>query len=385
MKLPQRARLVRIVHITPSFAPAWRYGGPIYTVLQLCGQLARGGCDVRVLTTDADGPRAVLDVPKAREVDMAQRLRVRYCRRQMPDAVSAGLLRYLPSYVRWADVVHLTGVYSFTTIPTLLACRVLRKPLVWSPRGALQRWAGTTRPRARAIWEAVCRAVAAKRVLLHVTSKEEAAESCDHLGGVPAVIIPNGVEIPDNVVHTRPGAVRRLLFLGRLHPKKGIENLLAACRLLSDRGHQYTLTIAGAGDGAYDASIGRKIEELGLRQAKMIGEVIGDAKRRAFEEADVVVVPSHTENFCVVVAEALAHGIPVIASKGTPWAEVEQVGCGLWVDNDPANLAEAVERASRMPLEEMGHRGRRWMIEQFAWDKISARMLECYSSLACIQ
>lgn len=313
---------------------------------------------------------------------MADRLRVRYCRRLMPQTVSAMFLRELPRYVRWADVVNLSAVYSFPTISTLLACKILHRPVIWSPHGALQRWGRTTRPRVKTLWERICRIAAPEKLLLHVTSEEEARESMARLPGIQAVIIPYGVDIPEKIEHTQRKEAPRLLYLGRLHPKKGIENLLAACKLANERGLQYTLTIAGTGDGPYEASLRGEIARLALsHQATMVGEVIGDAKRQLFENADVVVVPSHTENFCMVVAEALAHEVPVIASKGTPWAKLEDVGCGLWVDNDPASLAGAIERAYHMPLGEMGQRGRRWMVEQFSSETFAAKMLECYNTL----
>ncbi|MGD0074005.1 MAG: glycosyltransferase [Candidatus Binataceae bacterium] len=373
---------MKILHVVPSFAPAWRYGGPINTVLQLCRQMARSGCEVRVLTTDANGPDAVLDIPTSREIETADGLRVRYCARLMPESVSMRLLRELPRYLRWADVVHLTAVYSFPTIPTLLACKLMDKPVVWSPRGSLQRWEGTRRSLLKTMWERICRAVAPRRLRLHVTSEEENRESTSRLPGIQTVIIPNGVEIPDESRHTERKEALRLLYIGRINPKKGIENLLAAFKLLNGHGPQYKLTIAGTGDGPYEASIRGEIARLALsHQAKMIGQVIGDAKHEAFENADVVVVPSHVENFCMVIAEALAHGVPVIASKGTPWAGVESVGCGLWVDNDPPSLADAIERINHMPLDDMGQRGRRWMVQQFSWETIAAKMLECYASL----
>jgi glycosyltransferase involved in cell wall biosynthesis len=83
----------------------------------------------------------------------------------------------------------------------------------------------------------------------------------------------------------------------------------------------------------------------------------------------------------MVVAEALAHGVPVIASKGTPWSGVEAHGCGLWVENDPAALAAAIERMSRMPLGEMGERGHRWMEEEFTWETVAREMLRLYGKL----
>jgi glycosyltransferase involved in cell wall biosynthesis len=109
--------------------------------------------------------------------------------------------------------------------------------------------------------------------------------------------------------------------------------------------------------------------------------VRGQAKADLFAASDLAVFPSHTENFAMVVAEALAHGIPVIASKGTPWSGVEAHGCGLWVENDPATLAAAIARIRCMPLGEMGERGRRWMEEEFAWETVAREMLRLYGKL----
>jgi glycosyltransferase involved in cell wall biosynthesis len=113
----------------------------------------------------------------------------------------------------------------------------------------------------------------------------------------------------------------------------------------------------------------------------MIGSLSGQAKASFFESADLLVAPSYTENFALVVAEALAHGVPVIASKGTPWRRVEEVGCGLWVDNSPESLAAAITQISRMPLREMGIRGRDWMRKEFSWDQAASRMVQLYQSM----
>jgi glycosyltransferase involved in cell wall biosynthesis len=124
-----------------------------------------------------------------------------------------------------------------------------------------------------------------------------------------------------------------------------------------------------------------KIAALDLAgEVDMIGAVYGKAKEALFGGAAIVVVPSHTENFALVVAEALAHGVPVIASKGTPWQKLEENGCGLWVDNHAASLANAIERMARMPLAEMSRRGRDWMAREFSWQVRAAEMMELYQS-----
>jgi glycosyltransferase involved in cell wall biosynthesis len=372
--------LVKILHVTPAFYPAHVYGGPIESVYQLCRQLVRNGCEVRVLTTNANGSHKILDVQKGEPVEVVQDLYVHYCQRIIPHSVSPELLRRLLPYIRWADVVHLTSVYSFPTIPTLLACKILDKPLIWSPRGAFQRWEGSTRIQVKTVWEWGCRMGAPKQLLLHVTSKEEAQESQEHFPGAKTAIIPNGVEIPEAVAHKDGNSTLRLLFLGRLHPKKGIENLLAACKILDSSSQiPWSLTIAGSGDRDYTETLEARLEELALSQkVQMVGLVVEEAKQRVYENADIAIFPSYTENFGIVIAEALAHSVPVIASKGTPWNRVEEIRCGLWVDNHPESLAKAIEQISQMPLREMGHRGREWMQREFGWSIRAKEMIQYY-------
>ena len=113
----------------------------------------------------------------------------------------------------------------------------------------------------------------------------------------------------------------------------------------------------------------------------MVGELTGEAKEALFREADVLVVPSYTENFGLVVPEALLREVPVIAGKGTPWERLEEMSCGLWVENDPDSLVEAIERMSRLPLQEMGKRGRAWVQNEFDPNRIGTCMLDCYCRL----
>jgi glycosyltransferase involved in cell wall biosynthesis len=372
---------VNVLHVAPSFYPAHVYGGPTRSVYELCGNLARKGCDVRVLTTDANGPDAVLDVDTNQEADM-DGFRVRYCHRIKDVSISPTLLRLLPHYIRWADVVHLTAVFSFPTIPTLLASRMLGKPVVWSPRGMLQRWQGTTHPTLKTIWERACGFAAPRSLVLHTTSEAEREESMARLPGVEMVVIPNGIEVPDQTAQVNGHKILRLLFIGRLHPKKGIENLLEAYRLLNGSlSVPVSLTIAGAGDPAYTRNLSERIAQSGLAgQIQMTGEVLGTDKENTFINADVVVVPSHTENFAMVVAEALSYGLPVIASTGTPWQRLMEMECGLWVDNRPESLAAAIKEISRMPLREMGLKGQAWMRKEFAGEVTAKKMMAVYES-----
>jgi glycosyltransferase involved in cell wall biosynthesis len=197
------------------------------------------------------------------------------------------------------------------------------------------------------------------------------------------MIVPNGVNVPNALPERNwlPDGRLRLMYLGRLSPKKGIENLLHAIDIIDDP--TVSFTIFGEGDIAYSASLNELAARLGLlgKSVFFAGKVNGESKTAAFYNADVCVVPSHTENFCMVVAEALAHGLPVVASHGTPWAEIEVNRCGLWVDNNPASLAKAIVQIRAMELPKMGSCGRTWMIREFSWSPIAEEMMEIYRSL----
>ena len=176
-----------------------------------------------------------------------------------------------------------------------------------------------------------------------------------------------------------PDGCFRLLYIGRLNPKKGIENLLHALKLLNGR---ETLSICGGGATGYVASLERLVHDLGLDQrVSFRGHIEGAEKSEAFWNADVCIVPSFTENFGMVVAEALAHAVPVVVSRGAPWRGVLEHGCGLWVDNDPATLADAITAMRDRDLQAMGQSGRRWMELEFSWPSVAAAMRGLYQRL----
>jgi glycosyltransferase involved in cell wall biosynthesis len=177
--------------------------------------------------------------------------------------------------------------------------------------------------------------------------------------------------------------VLRFVFLGRLHPIKGIENLIDAfARFSAAPGRRASLVVAGGGDPAYVSSLAARARDLGVAdRVSMPGSVDEPAKRDLFARSDVLVVPSFRESFGIVVAEALAHEVPVIAARGTPWKRLEDEGAGLWVDNDPASLAAAMDRIAGMPLAEMGRRGRAWAVRELSWDLAAERTTALYGRL----
>jgi len=388
---------MKILHITPAYYPATYWGGPIFTVYHINNALARiPGVELKVLTTDAAGPRGS-DRLSENEKCGPFSCEVIFTRRIASDSVSPGLLRKLPKWIRWADVVHLTATFSFPTIPTLFLCRMYGKPVVWSLRGALlddqnrHRYDPQTEIKrgVKAAWLKICgRFIQPERVAIHVTTEQEREAVVKVYPKADYAVVPNGVEVPETLSVKNawlPDEKLRLIFIGRLTPKKGIENLLRAVAKIEMPVslNVYGTSTVGQGGKNYGENLVSLAKELGILNKKVHfrGHVDGEAKTRAFMEADVCVVPSYSENFCIVVAEALAMGVPVIVSNRLAWNEVARRGCGLVVGNDPDSLTEAIDKIRSMELSKMGRLGWRWMKEDFGWDFIAKQMFELYQDI----
>ena len=369
---------MKILHVSPSFYPATFWGGPIFSTKAICDGIATmPDFSLRVLTTDAAG-LAVSD--RVRRVPMGHP--VHYAYRIAGHSVAPGVLGHLPAAVLWADVVHLTGTYSFATLPTLALARGLGRPVVWSPRGALQAtqdWPDAPRKTAKRLFERAAQKLRPKGCVLHVTAAMEAAQSVVRLPDIRTAVIPNCVSIPPLVGRIfRPGGALRLMYLGRLHPKKGIDQLIAAMGRLPD---YVTLDIYGSGDAAYEATLRATAAEYGTR-IRFHGPVQNAAKALAFARADLFVLPSHSENFGIVVAEALAHGLPVLTTTATPWRRLDLIGAGACIDPLQDDLAGAIARLGAGDLAGMGAYGRDWMIRDFSSEVMVARFAALYRSLA---
>lgn len=218
---------------------------------------------------------------------------------------------------------------------------------------------------------------------LFIATAESEYRSIRVLGLRQAVaVIPNGVEfpLPDSLAIHRPATpIRTVLFLSRVHPKKGLFNLLQAWHEVNPI--NWRLAIVGPDEGGHSAELQKKARELGIAGAvEFVSAVDGEEKARRYAGADVFVLPTFSENFGVVVAEALAHGLPVITTSGAPWADLVTHRCGWWVDIGVEPLAEALREAISLSDEErraMGMRGRTY-VQRYNWDDIARQTIDVY-------
>lgn len=377
--------VISILHVIPNFYPATKWGGPVFSTKAICDGVASfEGVEIKVITTDAAGPDLNDTLPlKDRTIIMPEGYKATYFKRVLASSISPSLMAALPKAIRAADIVHLTSAYSSPVLPTLALAKIIGRPVVWSPRGAIQatdQWADAPRKMLKRIFEAIARQIAPADMVLHVTAQSEAEATERRMPGLCLAIIPNSVSLPPLVVTSerewRPQGRLRLLFLSRVHKKKGLEVLLDSLTQLPP---YVELDIYGTGEQDYIAELKSKVRGLGLAErVRFKGHVDGDNKTAAFRNADLFVLPSYSENFGIVVAEALAHGVPTLTTYSTPWGRLAEQGCGDCIPLDERALMVAIEKLAQADLKAMGLRGRAWMEEEFSQEKTGIAMLKLY-------
>ena len=282
------------------------------------------------------------------------------------------------------DVVHVNccwhPYFGYAVIWARRAgCRV-----VLSPHGMLEPWIMKRHYWTRKVPSLLLyqRRAVREAALLHATAEQE-REHLLQLGWNQNVrVIANGIDVKQIGVKTDWRPSRRVLFLSRIHPKKGIEYLLEAFAAMPS---DYVLQIAGEGEEAYVGGLRRLSHDLGIEaRVEWQGGVYGPRKWELLRQADLFVLPTHSENFGIVVAEALASGTPVITTQGTPWEVLQTERCGWWIEVGTEPLAHALQQfvaTSEAELRTMGLRGRRVVEERFATDAVVQQFVEMYRML----
>ena len=262
--------------------------------------------------------------------------------------------------------------------------------LVIAPRGTLTPWAlAQGRIQKWIAWNLLGqrRALFAAD-LIHATSQAE-HEDIRRIGIKASVaIIPNGIDIPEETSTAPPNPLMtNVLFLSRIHPTKGIELLLKAWKevMKASANKKLQLNIVGPEyRPGYILELKQQASDLGLSNVSFPGPFYGKEKQAAYQKADLFVLPTHSENFGLVVGEALASGTPAIVTKGAPWSGLTKNKCGWWIDRNVPSLAAALLEAVNLEKErltEMGQRGRQWVAKEFSWEELAENMIQCYQWL----
>ncbi len=331
------------------------------------------------------------------------------------------------------DVIHLHGGWHPVLFFAARVARRVKIPLLLSLHGSLRPavMEGDRRWKKRLAWLAYQRRLVEMANVIHVSTDAEQQDLARFGFDKPGVVVPSAVSVEgvlggadkDALAQRWPECAgkRCVLFLSRIHPLKGLDVLVAAWARLAGEFPDWHVLIAGPDEGGYAGKLQRRVRQTGLAtRVTCCGPLYGADKMCALQSADLFVLPTRSENFGLVVAEALAVGVPVITTKGAPWEEllgqegsnvpsestnvqgdsqvvpgssfilhpssfVPHGRCGWWIDLGVDSLTSALREAMGLTAKErraMGENGRRLVQKKYAWPALVQRMGDVYARLA---
>jgi glycosyltransferase involved in cell wall biosynthesis len=385
-----------VAHIIPYLAA--RYGGPPAVALGLGRAHRRLGGRVSWWATANESERRELGCLEPE---------VRLFPRTFPQRWyrASGLAAQLRAEGADFDLFHLHQFWDYPVYAGVRVAGRLGKPIVITPHGVFSHRWGLKALKKQAYLATIGRYIWRRCSCLHATAAPE-VEAFRRAGyGGPVVVVPPGVEARQfdrlaqagkaDVLWPRLRGRRVVCFVGRLHRVKGLEHLVAAWRQvvrgrrgagarigLAGTRQDAILVVAGPTDNRESKGI-RELAEATVPSESILftGMVTEEAKAALLARADLLVLPSERESFGLVVLEALACGTPVVATTGTPWSVLSEVGAGYWVEPQAEALAVAMCRILDLPEAErraMGERGRRLVLDRYTWDIAARKMLTVY-------
>jgi glycosyltransferase involved in cell wall biosynthesis len=357
-------------------------GGPVRAIIDLSTKLAERGHEVRIITqSDPDAPEQWRSNPEHNPHTvpiggiplMGFRL-------------SAEQKKKVTETLQWADVVHAHGIWTPQAMRVTKVARAMHKPYVISLRGMLDDWCmDQRRTKKLAYLKLGGSRMLNRAALIHSTAEGELMQSKKWFPGSEGVVIPNLLNLQPFEQMPDPQIARDafpffdtgdpvLLYLSRIHYKKGIEHLIEAIKILRDEGLPHRLLIAGDGDKDYESRLRALTKTHGLEDhVAFLGLVVGDEKIALYQAADLFVLPTSQENFGFVIYEALAAGTTVLTTKGVDtWPELESQAQATICEQRDASIASAIKGLTSDPsaLAEKGRVGRQWIFDQMHPDRI---------------
>lgn len=367
-----------ITHVVAGLAEA--AGGPSRSVVGLVDSLAKQpDLAVSLIAQGGNGE----DIIKPAEGGAS--LRLIGLEHRWQGQVGLRLSKHLDEFLNdnAISIVHAHGIWNAASYWSAVKAKANGKKLVLHPRGMLEPWCLAHKAWKKSIALALYQQRALNSVDLFFATAEQELESLRRLGlRQPIAVVPNGVDlcpVQDGTLGPRETATRQALFLSRVHPKKGLLNLVAAWASVKREG--WRLVVAGSNEGGHWQEVEREISKQGLEdQITYVGPVEGKAKADLYQQSDLFVLPTFSENFGIVIAEALAYGLPVITTRGTPWKDLEYNRCGWWIETGVDPLVAALQQAMTLgdqERQEMGTRGYAY-VQRYNWGAIAEQTAAAY-------
>ncbi|NJB83252.1 glycosyltransferase [Wenyingzhuangia aestuarii] len=358
---------MKIIHVVATLDIS--AGGPSRSVPQTCEYLSKQNVNIELIARPSNNPV---------KVNTSDNFRVKF------KSIFSLILYGFSLNKKEIELIHLQQVWDPYIHIMAWFARLKGIPYIVTPRGMLEPWIMNHNPLKKKLGMLLYqRKDITKASCIHVTCKLE-EQNVRKLGFKNKIkIIPNGMDlslVPEKKVNY---GTKKITFLSRIHKKKGIEVLLEAWKELCI--NDWVLEIAGDGEKNYINSLDNKIKNEDIKNVSLVGPMYDDSKWNFIKEGDVFVLPTYSENFGIVVAEALVVGVPVITTQGTPWNELEEEKCGWWIDLTKENLKRTLLEVINKPeddLKKMGERGENLIRKRYDIVEVASNIKQLYENIS---
>jgi glycosyltransferase involved in cell wall biosynthesis len=387
---------VKILHLIPSIAPV--RGGPSQAIIQMVCALREQEIDAEIATTNDNGPD-LLEVPLHQRT-IYQDVPVWFFPRFSPSihsirefAFSSALTHWLWQNLDQYNLLHVHAIFSYPSTIGMMIARIKNIPYINRPLGQLCTWSLQQSQRKKQIYlNLVERSNVNHAQRLHFTTEQEKQEASTLELEASSFILPHGITLPP----FKPKAHHQLrenlnlsadepiiLFMSRLHEKKGLEYLIPALGKLKEK--RFTFVLAGNGTPEYETHITQLIQAAKItNRTYRSGFISGEQKTLFLQGSDLFVLTSHSENFGVAVLEAMAAGLPVLITPGVALASVvRQHQLGYITDLDTQMIASQLQSCLENPtqLERLRDRAREFILKHYTWEQIAGQLIEIYTAI----
>lgn len=348
-------------------------GGPSRSVPILAKGIAENGCDVTLMTGESDQMNDhLIEGTNVKLINFNKGCSFKELERLLLEG------HY--------DFVHAQGIWVRIYNKIAKICRKHNIPYVMTPRGALEPWCLKQKALKKKLALMLYQKKDLQKAAAILTTADMEAKHLRELGiKAPLAVIPNGIDVSE--YQCRPAdclssVKKQIVFLSRIHQKKGIEILINVWEKMRFDFPDWNVVIAGNGEEEYIQQLKSMITSKKLQDCvEIIPPVFGKDKHKLYCESSLFVLPTYSENFGMVVAEALACGVPVVTTNGTPWQELNDEKIGWCVDLSEENIENAIRDALSLPAEKlfaMGQKGSKHINNNYLYTSVAKKNIELY-------